>query len=64
METANSREFDKMKQHRNMPQMKDQDKTTEEQQSEVKISNLLEEDYRITIVKMIQDLRKVNGGTD
>ena len=47
-----------------MPQMKDQDKTTEEQQSEVKISNLLEEDYRITIVKMIQDLRKVNGGTD
>ena len=53
-----------MKQHRDMPQMKDQDKATEEQQSEVKISNLLGEDYRIIIVKMIQDLRKVNGGTD
>ena len=53
-----------MKQHRNMPQMKDKDKTTEEQQSEVKIGNLLEEDYRIIIAKMIQDLRNVNGHTD
>lgn len=47
-----------------MPQMKDKDKTTEEQQSEVKIGNLLEEDYRIIIAKMIQDLRNVNGHTD
>ena len=47
-----------------MHQMKDKNKTTEKQQREVKIGNLLEKDYRIIIVKMIQDLRNVNGRTD
>lgn len=47
-----------------MHQMKDKNKTTEKQQSEVKIGNPLEKDYRIIIVKMIQDLRNVNGCTD
>ena len=37
--------------------MKEQDKSPEEL-SEVKIGNLLEKEFRIMIVKMIQDLRK------
>ena len=35
-----------------------QDKTPEEQLSEVEISNLPEKEFRVMIVKMIQDLRK------
>ena len=38
--------------------MKEQDKTPEEQLSEVEIGNHLEKEFRIMIVKMIQDLRK------
>ena len=38
--------------------MKEQDKSPEEQLGEVKIDNLLEKEFRIMIVKMIQDLRK------
>ena len=41
-----------------MSQMKEQDKTPEEQLSEVEIGNLPEKESRVTIVKMIQDLRK------
>ena len=41
-----------------MYQMKEQDKTQEKQLNEVEISNLPEKDFRIMIVKMIQDLRK------
>ena len=41
-----------------MYQVKEQDKTTEKQQNEVEISNLPEKEFRIMIVKMIQDLRK------
>ena len=41
-----------------MSQMKEQDKSPEEQLGEVKIDNLLEKEFRIMIVKMIQDLRK------
>ena len=41
-----------------MSQMTEQDKTPEEQLSEVEISNLHEKDFRVMIVKMIQDLRK------
>ena len=37
--------------------MKEQDKSPEEL-SEMKIGNLLEKEFRIMIVKMIQDLRK------
>ena len=46
-----------MRQQRNMSQMKEQDKSPEEL-SEMKIGNLLEKEFRIMIVKMIQDLRK------
>ena len=41
-----------------MCQMKEQDKTPEEQLSEVETGNLPEKEFRVTIVKVIQDLRK------
>ena len=41
-----------------MPQMKEQDKTPEEQINEVEIGNFQEKEFRIMTVKMIQDLRK------
>ena len=47
-----------MKQQRIMSQKKEQDKTPEEQLSEVEIGNLPEKEFRVVIVKMIQDLRK------
>ena len=54
----NHRKLDKMRQQRNMSQMKEQDETPEEQLSEVEIGNLHEKEFRVMIVKMIQDLRK------
>ena len=47
-----------------MFQVKEQDKTPEEQLSEVEIRNLPEKEFRVTIVKLIQDHGKKNGGTD
>ena len=41
-----------------MYQMKEQDETPEKQLNEVEIGNLPEREFRIMIVKMIQDLRK------
>ena len=41
-----------------MYQMKEQEKTPEKQLNEVEIGNLPEKEFRIMIVKMIQDLRK------
>ena len=41
-----------------MDQIKEQDKTPEKQLNEVQIGNLPEKEFRIMIVKMIQDLRK------
>ena len=41
-----------------MYQMKEQDKTSEKQLNETKIGNLPEREFRIRIVKMIQDLGK------
>ena len=41
-----------------MYQMKEQDKTPEKKLNEVEIGNLPEKEFRITIVKMIQDLGK------
>ena len=45
-----------------MYQMKEQDKTPEKQRNGVEIGNLPEKEFRIMIVKVIQDLRKKNGG--
>ena len=41
-----------------MYQMKEQDKTQEKQLNEVEVGNVPEKEFRITIVKMIQDLGK------
>ena len=41
-----------------MYQMKEQDKTLEKQLNEMEIGNHPEQEFRITIVKMIQDLGK------
>ena len=41
-----------------MYQMKEQEKTPEKQLNEVEVGNIPEKEYRIMIVKMIQDLRK------
>ena len=47
-----------MKRQRAMYQMKEQGKTPEKQLNEVEIGNLPEKEFRIMIVKMIQDLGK------
>ena len=52
------RKIDKMKRQRAMYQMKEQDETPEKQLNEVEIGNLPEKEFRIMIVKMIQDLGK------
>ena len=44
-----------------MSQMNGQDKTSDKQLNEVEIGNLPEKEFRIRIVKMIQDLRKTMG---
>ena len=45
-----------MNRQRAMYQMKEQDKTPETQLNEVEIGNLPEKEFRIMIVKMIQNL--------
>ena len=52
------RKIDKMKRQRAMYQMKEQDKTPEKQLNEVETGNLPEKEFRIMIVKMIQDIGK------
>ena len=47
-----------MKKQKIMSQMKGQDKSPEKQLNKVEIGNLPEKEFRIMIVKMIQDLRK------
>ena len=47
-----------MRRQRNMFQMKEKDKTPEEQPSEVKIANLPEKELWVMIVKMTEELGK------
>ena len=47
-----------MKKQKVMSHMKGKDKTPEKQLNEVEISNLPEKEFRIMIVKMIQDFGK------
>ena len=42
-----------------MSQIKEQEKTPEKQQTEVETGNLPEKEFRIIIMKMIQDLEKM-----
>ena len=51
-----------MKQQRYMSQAREQDKTPEGQLSKVEISNLHEKDFRVMIIRMIQDFRGGGGG--
>ena len=48
----------KMVRNRIMSQMKKQVSLSEKQLNEVETSNILEKEFRIMIVKMIQDLQK------
>ena len=47
-----------MKMQRTMSQTKEQDKTPQKQLNEVEVGKLPEKEFRIMIVKMIQDVRK------
>ena len=47
-----------LKKQKDTSQMKGQDKTPEKQIYEVETGNIPEKEFRIMIVKMIQDLRK------
>ena len=47
-----------MEKHKIMSQMKEQDKTLEKQVNEVEIGNIPKKEFRIMVVKMIQDLGK------
>ena len=47
-----------MKKQEVMSQMKGKEKNPEEQVNEVEIGNFSEKEFRITILKMIQNLRK------
>ena len=47
-----------MKKQKVMSQMKGQDKTPEKHLEEVEAGNLPEKEFRIMILKMIQDFRK------
>ena len=47
-----------MKKQKVVSQVRRQDKTPEKQLNEVETGNLPEKEFRIMIVKMIQDLRK------
>ena len=47
-----------MQKQKVISQMKGQDKTPEKQLNEAEIGNLSEKEFRIMIVKLIQDLRK------
>ena len=57
------RKIDKMKRQRAIYQLKEEDKPPEKQLNEVEIGNLPGKEFRIMIVKMIQDLGK-SGGKD
>ena len=50
--------LDMMNQRRNIFHVKEQDKIPEEELSDMGIGNLAEKEFKVTIVKMIQKLRK------
>ena len=50
-----------MKKQKVMSQLKGQDKTTEKQLNEVEIGNLPEKEFRIVMLKMVQDLKKTKN---
>ena len=53
-----------MKRQRNTQQVKKHEKRPPSQTKEEEIGNLPEKEFRIMIIKMIQNLEKKNGATD
>ena len=53
-----------MRWQRNTFLLKEQDKKPEQQLREVEIGNVSEKEFSVMIVKMTQDLKKKNDGTD
>ena len=53
-----------MKRQRNTQQVKEYEKCPPSQTKEDEIGNLPEKEFRIMIIKMIQNLEKKNGATD
>ena len=60
---AKNSNINKMKRQRNTQQVKEQDKCPPNQTKEEEIGNLPEKEFRIMIVKMIQNLENKNGVT-
>ena len=56
--------INKTKSQRNTQQVKEHDKCPPNQTKEEEIGSLPEKEFRIMIVKMIQNLEKKNGVTD
>ena len=57
METI-CRKRDKIRQQKNIFQIKKQGKTPEEQLNEIEIDNIIKKEFRVIIVKMIPELSK------
>ena len=53
-----------MKRQRNIQQVKEHNKCSAHQTKEEETGGLPEKEFRIMIVKMIQNLKNKNGGTD
>ena len=53
-----------MKSQRNIQQVKEHNKCSAHQTKEEETGGLPEKEFRIMIVKMIQNLKNKNGGTD
>ena len=53
-----------MKRQRNTQQVKEQDKCPPNQRKEEEIGNLLDKEFQVMIVKMIQNLKNKNVVTD
>ena len=58
METTITKKLHRMRCQRNISQTKEQEETQEEQLNEVEIGNLPKIEFRVMIVKMVQDLGK------
>ena len=59
------RELGKRRQQRNRFQMKEKEKTLEEELRDVEIGNLPEKEFRVMIIKMVKELsRRMNSQTE
>ena len=47
-----------MQRQRNMFQMKEQDKTSEKELNKMEISNVSDKEFKVTIIKVLNELRR------